>query len=427
MESPGKWDVVIIGGGPAGSCAGAYLARQGWRVCILEKCAFPRFRIGESLLPQGNTILQRIGVWEKFEQGGFLQKHGAEFTTPDRSHTVHNRFAVNGFVPGNPYTYQVERARFDALLLDHARACGCEVRMETAVTSVLRIGEGWKVDCRSTGVDAILSCNWLLDASGREACLARLMKHEREPLPYPKRIAVYAHYRGIPLQAGTLSGNIVITRLPGGWSWNIPLSAGKTSIGMVTLLSDFQQHSLEPEVYFHKIRDGSPYLRDLMGNAERVGEVHTTADYSTMHREFTGEKHVLIGDAAAFIDPIFSSGLYLAMTSALEAADLLLRAGKQGTLKPSTQRQYTARMKRRIRVMRDLIEAFYDDDGFAVFMRPTNRFGLFAGVGTVVAGNTDLTWNLRWRFELFKLICRLNRRFHFVPRLDGRKGVVSRQ
>lgn len=408
-------DVAILGGGPGGCAAAILLARSGLKVVLLEKTSFPRFRIGESLLPSGNRMLKRLGLWEKMDEAGFLRKYGAEFTIPDGSQTVHNRFA-DGLLPDCDFAYEVERARFDALLLAGARSAGCEVYEETAAGSVRDQGDSWEVTAATAGSESSVTfgARWLIDATGRDSFLAKRFRIDKEPLPYPKRLGIYAHFRGIPLQPGERRGNIVITRLPDGWFWNIPLEENLTSLGVVTTLNRFNEAALSPEDFFEKELQRSSYLQELTRSATRVGRTRVTTDYCFMHETFAGPRYFLVGDAAAFMDPIFSSGVYFALESGGMAADLILKANRTGVSGQSARR-YTRTLKKRIRVMRDLIEIFYDNDAFAIFMCPTNRFKLAATVNAVVAGNTRLPFSGWWRYQLFLLICQLNRRFRFVP------------
>lgn len=409
-------DVVILGGGPGGSATGIFLAEGGLRVLVLEKSKFPRFRIGESLLPKATGMLRRLGVLDRMDKAGFLRKNGAEFTIADGSEHIHNRF-INGMMPDCTYAYEVERAKFDQLLLDRARECGCEVMEETTARSVRDLGESWEVLARTGENEEVeIRSRWLIDATGRETFLAKRFKLEEEPLPYPKRLAIYGHFEGIPLQPEGREGNIVIARLSDGWIWNIPLAKNKTSLGVVASLERFRSEKRSPEEFFESEVRRSKYFSDLTAGAERVGPVRVTTDYCFMYRKFGGSRYLLVGDSAAFIDPVFSSGVYLAMDAASRASELILRAEKRG--RSLTKREvagYTNGLKKSILVMRKLIEVFYDNHGFAVFLRPTDRLRLASAVNSVVAGNTDLPFRVWWRFKLFLLICRLNRKFRFIP------------
>lgn len=408
-------EVIIIGGGPAGSSAATMLARSGMRVRVIEKEAFPRFHIGESLLPKGNRLLCELGLLEKVQRAGFLEKRAAEFITPDRSHEVVNVFA-EGSVRGLDSAFEVERARFDTLLLEHAREAGAQVDQPARVESVEETSEGWEVHV--AGAET-LACRWLIDASGRGGVLGRQRGLKKEALPYPKRAAVFTHFGGVPLQGGGRAGNIVITRLASGWFWFIPLGPEKTSAGLVCSLERLRAHAGTPEELFLEEVAHCPWLSEQMKEARPLEPFRVEADYSYSYASFAGERYLLAGDAACFIDPIFSSGVCLALESGISAAKVLLGARGKPVLPAKVREQYTRTLHKRVRRMRDLIDMFYDPDGFAVFMSPTNPLRVHQAVNSIVAGETSPPWHVRGRLALVRLIYRLNRKYHFIPRVTG--------
>ncbi len=415
QANPCTYDAIIIGGGPTGSTAGAALARAGRRVLILEKADLGQYRIGESLLPNGNRILRETGVWDAVETAGFIRKHGAEFETADGRYRVLNDFS-RGLVKGLDYTYQAERPRFDQLLLDHAVNCGSTLLRGRQITDIKEMEGGYSVTL--DGKEE-LQTTWLLDASGRSRYLGRKWKLPTDPNPYPPRIAVYNHFRGAARADGPEGGNIIISRLRNGWFWYIPISAELTSVGLVTPVEDFREGGRSPEDWFKAHLDASSAVAARMKSAEAEHDYRTVADYSHMYASFCGDRYFLLGDSAAFTDPIFSSGVYLGLESAHEAALAILKAEGAGRnrLSRHAQSRFTKRLKDRTTVIRQLIDNFYDDAGFAVFMNPTNRFNMFAAVNSIVAGNTRLNFALRWRYSLFRYICRANRNYRLVPRI----------
>ncbi|WP_309398631.1 NAD(P)/FAD-dependent oxidoreductase [Cerasicoccus maritimus] len=406
-------DCLIAGAGPAGTAAGILLAEAGLRVVIVEKQDFPRFRIGESLIPAVNATLKKLGVWERMDEAGFLRKYGAEFLYGDGSQVVHNVFA-KGFVPGYEYTYEVERKRFDQLLLDRAVEAGCEVRQPVAVDSAEQVDQRWRVKLSNgESIDA----QWFLDASGRGGVLPRRLGMKREEFDHlPRRFAVFNHFRGVQRRPGCEAGNITIVRVPDGWFWSIPLDAERTSVGLVTARNEPGKRP--PEIFADCVARNA-FLRGWMADAEPLDDFQVQADYSFRQPRYAGENWFLLGDSACFLDPVFSSGVYLALSSAEHAAGLICgQARERGYLTDSEQKSYEDNLNGRVSVMNKLVSIFYDPYGFSVFMSPTNRFRLFAAVNAIVAGHTQMEFGLRWRFALFCWICRLNRRAPLAPLVE---------
>ncbi len=286
------------------------------------------------------------------------------------------------------------------------------------VTSAQQSEDGWRVVLEAGGQKQEVESTWMLDASGRTAFLGRRLKHAEDDIPYPKRFAVYNHFTGVKRAAGREGNNIIVTRLRNGWFWAIPLDAQKTSVGVVSTRNkdEWKDPAFTPKVFFDNEIKRSEFLTDLLENVEPLDEFRVTADYTYSFSHYGGPRYLLLGDAACFIDPIFSSGVYIAMRSAEMAADTVLQAHRQGrALTQAETSGYTKELKRNVRVMRDLIEVYYDQKGYSVFMSPTDRFKLFAAVNSIVAGNSNPGFKVAWRFRLFLLICRINRFFRMVP------------
>lgn len=413
------YEVAIIGGGPAGSVAATWLARQGHRVALLEKERFPRFHIGESLLPNGNKILKEIGVWEKIQNAGFVEKRGAEFTLPDRSQSIVNVFA-RGIVKDLGQTYQVERSRFDQILFDHATESGAISRQETTVSQAEQVEGLWQLSLKCDNPDTpdTLSAKWLIDASGRNSFMGRKLGFRKEELPYPGRVAIFNHFTGIDRAAGDRSGDIIVMRLEDAWFWLIPISPTVTSVGVVAHKGAGQQTGESRETFFNRKVSESPWLVKAMANAEPVGEFQVDSDYSFSYEKF-GDKNVLLaGDAASFIDPVFSSGVYLALESGLLAAKSISSQLKRNSDSESVYKNYTHEIKSQVSFMRRLIDAYYDNRSYEVFMTPKPPFGLERSVNSILAGCLKPPLSVRWRFKLFQLVCRIHKRRPIVPRLN---------
>jgi len=411
------FDVLVIGGGPGGSCAAALARQRGLSVCVAERETFPRFHIGESLLPMANSVLRATGAWPKLESAGFVRKLGAEFVLADGPEEKEIVFA-EGSVPGLDWTFQVERSRFDAILLDHARSLGADVRMETTVRSLVPARDSVSAILeRKEGPRESVSARWVVDAGGRDNLYESPMKRALDPPHFPRRAAVYSHFEGVLRAPGPRGGNIIVVRLEDGWFWVIPISAERTSVGLVTSAAALRAAG-DPPAAFHHTVAGSPRLSSLMRSARAVAPFRVAADYSYVRREYASPRVVLAGDAAGFYDPIFSSGVYISIHSAQAAIGAIERAHAAGRpLSRAEQRRYTRRLKAHCSVFRRLIDVFYDNDSFSVFMTQKPPLGLNSALTSIVAGHASLTWPLRWRFYVFLAVCRIQRYVPVVKRV----------
>ena len=412
------YDAIIIGGGPGGSTAGSALAKEGKKVLILERERFPRFHVGESLIPYGNDELRKIGVWDKLTTGGFMPKLGAEFVSGNSKAGI--RILFGRYLPASyAQTFQVERSKFDNVLLEHAQSLGCEVWQETKVLSAQLREDGVTVTCERGGATHELSARWILDASGREAFLGKQMQLPKTDLGLPKKFATFAHFKGVKRNEVPDDGHITVVRLDFGWFWMIPLDAEKTSIGLVQTLDHFKATGMKPGECFENVVATTTELQRRMAGAERVSEYSFAGDYTYRHFQNAGPRWLLVGDAAGFIDPIFSSGVMMAVKSGYLAATQVIAADKAGTpLGEKAQARYTKKVGKMCDVFLNMIKMFYDRHAFEVFMCPEPPKAMERAVNNLVAGNTNLGWRLRFRVWQFYVVCALQRKFTMVPRLD---------
>ena len=412
------YDVLVIGGGPGGSCAAAYARKHHYRTLVVEKHAFPRFRIGESMLPASNAILRDIGAWPKIEAAGFIPKYGAMFYLAHGAGEKEVDFR-NSYVPGLESTYQVERAKFDGLLLDHARELGAEVRLQTTVRAIESDGPGHRVELEDAGGRRTVTARWVLDASGRDNFFVTDQKRTMDPPTSAKRMAVYSHFHHMARPPGRRAGHTIVVRLETGWFWIIPIEGQRTSVGLVTTLEAMRQAKVEPAELFRRAVGDSPRLRELMAGAEPVMDFQVTSDYTYFRQELARERLLLVGDAAGFFDPIFSSGVYMALWSAQLAVGLIAGADQaRRGLTARERRSYTRTVKAHAGVFRRLIAMFYDNRSFAIFMSEHVPCDLMPGLTSIVAGHARLIWPLWWRFKVFLLVCWLQRWFNLAAPLE---------
>ncbi len=411
------YDAVIIGGGPGGSAAASYLARAKKTVLLLEKEKFPRFHIGESLLPYNQRLFEEIGVLAKLEAAGLIRKYGAQFHLGNGSKAIKLVFR-NGRFTRHCEAFQVERARFDHLLLDHARTCGAEVREGWTVTRFSSRPESVTVEARGPdGGKHSFQGRFLIDASGRSN-LTGNQEGLRQVHPRLKKLSIFGHFTGVTLDPGEEAGDTIIVRLADKWFWLIPLTSEKVSVGCVLDQEEFGRMKEPPEKLFARLWQSSPALVERMRNAELIQPIQTTSDFSYFNRRLTGQRLLRVGDAAAFMDPIFSAGVYLAMYSAklaAEAVNASLRAGDDGGRRLQA---YERRIFRSMRRYWELVEGFYTTPFMEVFLQPRDKVDLPAAVTALLAGELEGGWTIRWRLRLFFWIVKAQQRWPVVPRIS---------
>ncbi len=410
------YDTIIIGGGPGGSAAGTLLAKAGQRVLVLEKEIFPRFHIGESLLPYNHDIFREMGVLPELEAAGLIRKHGAQFHLSNGSKSIALLFR-NGRFTRETTAFQVERATFDHILLKHTRSCGAEVREGWTVTQFSQDTGG--VTVAATGPDGAketFRATHLVDASGR-ANLTGNQEGLREVHPRLKKLSLFGHFAGVKLDPGEKGGDTVIIRLEDKWFWIMPLSAEKTSVGCVMDKEAFLQSKETPEQQFHRLWQGSSVLRERLSDARLLGGIHTTADFSYRNRRLAGARLLRVGDAAGFMDPIFSSGVFLAMYSGRLAAQTILQlAATPGA--EALLADYERRVNRAMDFYWEMVEGFYTTPFMELFMEPRNKWSLASAVLAVLAGELEAGWQIHWRMRLFFWLVRLQAKRPFMPRIS---------
>jgi flavin-dependent dehydrogenase len=314
-------DILVIGGGPAGSTAAALLAQKGHAVTLIEKARHPRFHIGESLLPANLPLLEKLGVADEVRSIG-MEKWAAEFVSPWHAHKQTFQFG-DAMDKSMPYAYQVQRAEFDEILIRNAQRKGANVIEGCRVTDVqfLPAGQGAMVQTQADdGAAVTWHARFVLDASGRDTFLGNRFKAKVRNEKH-NSTAIYAHFAGARRNEGKAEGNISIFWFEHGWFWFIPLANGKTSVGAVTWPYYLKTRKKPLGEFLLDTIALCPKLQERLQDARIVSEVEATGNYSYACDRTHGEGYLLLGDAYTFIDPVFSSGVMLAMQSAFVGAD----------------------------------------------------------------------------------------------------------
>lgn len=358
------WDVIVVGGGPGGSTAAAYLARLGHDVLLLERDEFPRHRIGESLLPSMMPILEDFGLIEACRQAGFVEKTGATFIWGKNREPWQINFADSPFLPSK-FAFHVERAVFDKILLDNARTCGTEIRMKARVTAPINedgriVGVTYE-DERGEKITARAS--YVIDASGSASIIGRTAT-ERRYDDRMRQVALYSYYRNIRGAQGSQRGHITIESSPKGWFWFVPMDSeelGDVSLGLVTgqeFLDEIRDKGAE--AFYDEALALAPYVREMIGpQAQRVKPIHTVRDWAYSCDEAAGPGYYLAGDAASFLDPLLSTGVSLAMLAGYSASVCIHTALSDPAMEQEASRFYANNYRQMYEVTRDFLHYFY--------------------------------------------------------------------
>jgi flavin-dependent dehydrogenase len=409
------YDVAIIGGGPAGSTAATLLARAGRRVVVFEREKFPRFHIGESLLPISMQTFTRLGVHEKFLAAGFMEKFGGEMAGADSEEGVKFYFK-DGYRSQTDRSYQVPRAEFDKVLLDHSVENGAEVREETSVNRVEFFPDRAELQIQTKNLpNDRTRARYVIDASGRHSVLGTHFKL-KETYAHLQKISIFAHYEGVRADEGrdgTLTRQL---RATDRWFWYIPLPNDRASIGVVLDTALYKQSKKSPVEFLEKSLAEQPFLARRMTHARRVTPAYASADFSYRQNRLTGDRWLLAGDAAGFIDPVFSSGVFLALLAGEQCADILDivldHPGKAARLFANYERLLRRVMKSYLR----FVDAWYSKEFIEVFLYPQDVLQIPPAVNAVLGGNVRGSFAIRWRMSVFYFIVWLQRYLPLCPR-----------
>jgi flavin-dependent dehydrogenase len=421
-----EFDVCVAGAGPGGCSASTYLARAGKRVLALEKEVFPRFHIGESLLPYNVAIFREIGVLPALEAAGFPRKLAAEFFLGNGSRSNRFLFRTSKFARESA-AFSVERAIFDHILLKHARASGADVREGWTVLKTAADNGGVNIDARDPdGKTHQFRAKFLIDATGRNNFTGN-QEGLRVLHPRLKKLAVFGHFTDVLLEKGEAAGDTIITRLENKWFWIIPISATKTSVGLVMDKDEFVRGPGNPGEIFQRWLETTPVVKKRMANAKLVGEMRTISDFSYFNRRLVSPRTLRIGDAAGFMDPIFSAGVYLAMWSGKLAAEVIQKALERGDDGARDALKFERRVRDGMQFYWQMVEHYYTTPFMELFLQPSNHAGLLEAINAVLAGELEGGWKFRWRLRYFFFLVKLQGRRPIVPPISFDPDAAERR
>ena len=382
------FDVIVAGGGPSGSSTANFLRQKGRSVLVLERERFPRFHIGESLLPFGNDVWKELGVFEQLD-ATCMHKPGAYFIHEESGSTFTYYFDT-AIRPGRPYAFQVKRAEFDKLLLDRARELGAVVREQQKVLSYQPSADGVTVRVRdeAAGTDYSATAHMFVDATGRDAMLAGKLQLKVPEDLMTTNVAVHCMFTGIERLPGSDEGNIIVGLFDGGWYWVIPFVGEETSVGIV-LEKSFTRinKGLAAHDLYHSVISTLPHLRERMKNAKPILEVGSQANWSYRSRQFYAERALLVGDAAAFVDPLFSTGVLLGINGAKFAADALDRAILENDFSTERWAAYQQRCIAGMDIFKQLVTEFYAQNLRKVLLASANNPTICQVITSILAGD----------------------------------------
>lgn len=414
-----RYDVLVIGGGPAGATAGLVLAREGWRVLLLERSSFPRFHIGESFLPRNMALIRELGLEEELRKIPQVEKRGAEFVLGHGRDEGSLYWFTDTLTRGETVSFNIERAPFDAMLLDAARRAGVEVREEQAVRKILRLEDGRVEALTDAGP---VSARWLVDASGQSTLLGKHLGI-RKVLPHRRKAAYFGHFENVARREGPEGGFIVIVMSEEGWFWLIPLDETRTSVGVVMHADQAKKVGLPPEQMLPWAIERCPAVKQRMTAAVYPGGpdgYHVLADFSYRCSPYAGPGYFLVGDAAVFVDPIFSTGVCMGMMSAVEAGrgiTALLR----GTASPKkVRRSYIRFVEGSSSAFFGLIDRYYQHSFRELFLSGQGPLRVHLATMSLLAGYVfpRPSFGVRWRVKLMDLFALINRFVPLAPRRE---------
>jgi flavin-dependent dehydrogenase len=406
-----RHDVIVVGGGPGGSTVAGRLAQSGVGALVLEKETFPRFHLGESLLPMSLTVFDELGVTPKLESR-FIRKNGARFVKGDTGEEVTFKFA-NAVREGHPYAFHGPRADIDHVLLDHAAELGAEVRQGWTAERLVKDGERvvGVVARGPGGAEEELRAAVVVDATGRDAMSSRKPGARVKTPRLERTLAVFSHFDGCRRLSGDDEGDIRIVILKEGWFWVIPFRGDRTSVGIVLDPSRIAGEAADLDGFLARLFASSPPMRDIMTGSRQVFAAQAVADFSYRVPEASGNGWLAVGDAGGFIDPLFSTGFHLAVKGADLAAHAIESALSRGDVSPASWEAFERRVKTATETYIGVVQAFYEGPLIELLFDKNQRDMMRRMITSVLAGDVFHDDKPRWLREVERRYpARLDRR-----------------
>jgi len=425
------FDVAVVGAGPGGSTVASYLAKAGKKVIVFERERFPRFHIGESLLPHNLPLLEELGLMEQMEKR-FIRKYAANFSDRGGTRTVRYPFA-EAISKKYPYAYEVERSEFDLMLAENASTLGAEVRFGWSVNKVI-FENDQAVGVEATEIDSgqkiTVRCPVVVDASGQSILMGKRLGLKRKSM-LKTRAAFFTHFENAQREPGDREGDIQIVAYRYGWFWMIPFKGNTTSVGVVIneafLAGRKKEDDLETSLW--RAINETPYVKDRLKNATQKWPAKSIGNYSYGMKRYAGNGFVMVGDAGAFLDPVFSSGVFLAMKSAQLASESILACFSKNDFSASRFRAYEHCLRNSQKLFFRFINGWYDPAFLDLFFIPKNILGVRSAIVTVLAAdvfNPRYLWSLKLRVWLMFAMAMLNRwRCKYFRR--GSRSLIQQQ
>jgi flavin-dependent dehydrogenase len=399
-----RYDVIVAGGGPGGSTVASRLALEGVRVLVLEKERFPRFHLGESLLPMSLAVFDEIGVKQKLDLR-FIRKNGARFVKGETGEEVSFKFA-NAVRKGHPYAFHGPRADIDQVLLDHAAELGAEVRQGWTVSGLLKDGD------RATGVvargpdgaEVTIEAALVVAATGRDALASRRPGAKEKTPRLERTLAVFSHFDGCKRLGGDDEGDIRIVIVKEGWFWVIPFRGDRTSVGVVLEPSAIAGASGDLDAFLAGLFATWAPMREIMAGSKQVFPARAAADFSYRVPRASGNGWLCVGDAGGFIDPLFSTGFHLAVKGADLAARAISSALAAGDVSEARWQDFERQVKAATQTYIGVVQAFYEGSLVELLFDPNKRDMMRKMITSVLAGDVFHAEKARW-------LCEVERRF----------------